>query len=99
MTDLKKIVELQLRHIQKLVADKNITLEFTDEAKERLATIGYDPIFGARPLKRVIQKYVINILSEKLLSGDVLEGNTVEIGTDNRGMIKFATKVKQEPLK
>jgi ATP-dependent Clp protease ATP-binding subunit ClpB len=99
MTDLKKIVELQLRHLQKLVAEKNITLEFTDEAKERLATIGYDPIFGARPLKRVIQKYVINILSEKLLSGDVLEGNTVEIGTDNRGMIKFATKVKQEPLK
>ena len=99
LTDLKKIVELQLRHVQKLVAEKNITLEFTDEAKERLATIAYDPIFGARPLKRVIQKYVINILSEKLLSGDVLEGNTVEIGTDNRGMIKFATKLNQEPLK
>ena len=76
MTELKKIVELQLQQVQKLVADKNITLEFTAEAKERLATIGYDPIFGARPLKRIIQKYVINILSEKLLSGSVVDGDT-----------------------
>jgi ATP-dependent Clp protease ATP-binding subunit ClpB len=94
MTELSKIVELQLRQVQKLVADRNITLEFTAEAKERLATIGYDPSYGARPLKRVIQKYVINILSEKLLSGDVVDGDTVEIGTDNRGMIEFVTKIK-----
>jgi ATP-dependent Clp protease ATP-binding subunit ClpA len=94
MTELSKIVELQLRQVQKLVADRNITLEFTAEAKERLATIGYDPSYGARPLKRVIQKYVINILSEKLLSGDVADGDTVEIGTDNRGMIEFVTKIK-----
>jgi ATP-dependent Clp protease ATP-binding subunit ClpB len=96
MTELKKIVELQLKHVQMLIADKNITLEFTAEAKERLATIGYDPSYGARPLKRIIQKYVINVLSEKLLSGSVVEGDTVEIGTDNRGMIEFATKVKPE---
>jgi ATP-dependent Clp protease ATP-binding subunit ClpB len=99
MTELEKIVELQLRQVQKLVADKNITLNFTAEAKERLATIGYDPSYGARPLKRIIQKYVINILSEKLLSGDVVEGDTVEIGTDNRGMIEFVTKVKPQPVK
>ena len=99
MTELKKIVELQLKHVQILVADKNITLEFTAEAKERLATIGYDPSYGARPLKRIIQKYVINVLSEKLLSGSVVEGDTVEVGTDNRGMIEFATKVKPEVRK
>ncbi|MCX6121758.1 MAG: ATP-dependent chaperone ClpB [Ignavibacteriales bacterium] len=99
MTELEKIVELQLRQVQKLVADKNIILNFTAEAKERLATIGYDPSYGARPLKRVIQKYVINILSEKLLSGDVVDGDTVEIGTDNRGMIAFVKKVKPESLK
>jgi ATP-dependent Clp protease ATP-binding subunit ClpB len=99
MTELKKIVELQLKHVQMLVADKNITLEFTAEAKERLATIGYDPSYGARPLKRIIQKYVINVLSEKLLSGSVVEGDTVEVGTDNRGMIEFATKVKPEVRK
>ena len=99
MTELKKIVELQLKHVQILVADKNITLEFTAEAKERLATIGYDPSYGARPLKRIIQKYVINVLSEKLLSGSVVEGDTVEVGTDNRGMIEFATKLKPEVRK
>ena len=99
MTELRKIVELQLHQVQKLVADKNITLEFTDEAKERLATIGYDPSYGARPLKRIIQKYVINTLSEKLLSGGVVEGDTVEIGTDNRGMIEIVTKMKPEPVK
>jgi ATP-dependent Clp protease ATP-binding subunit ClpB len=96
MTELRKIVELQLLQVQKLVADKNITLEFTDEAKERLATIGYDPSYGARPLKRIIQKYVINTLSEKLLSGSVVEGDTVEIGTNNRGMIEIVTKMKPE---
>jgi ATP-dependent Clp protease ATP-binding subunit ClpA len=61
-----------------------------------LATIGYDPSYGARPLKRVIQKYVINTLSEKILSGEIGEGETVEIGTDHRGMIEFVTKVKPE---
>jgi ATP-dependent Clp protease ATP-binding subunit ClpB len=99
MTELKKIVDLQLQQVQKLVADKNITLEFTAEAKERLATIGYDPIYGARPLKRIIQKYVMNTLSEKLLSGSVAEGDTVEIGTDNRGMIEFVTKGKHKVKK
>jgi ATP-dependent Clp protease ATP-binding subunit ClpA len=99
MTELKKIVELQLRQVQKLVADKNITLEFTADAKERLAIIGYDPSFGARPLKRIIQKYVINTLSEKLLSGSVVDGDTVEIGTDKRGMIEFVTKAKTKTVK
>ena len=99
MTELRKIVELQLRQVQKLVADKNIMLEFTAEAKERLATIGYDPSYGARPLKRIIQKYVINTLSEKLLSGSVGDGDTVEIGTDNRGMIEIVTKEKPKGMK
>ncbi len=96
MLELAKIVELQLKQVQKLVADKNITLEFTPDAKARLATIGYDPSYGARPLKRVIQKYVINTLSEKILSNDIVEGDTVEIGIDHRGMIEFLTKVKSD---
>jgi ATP-dependent Clp protease ATP-binding subunit ClpB len=96
MQELRKIVELQLRQVQRLVADKNIVLEFTPEAKARLATIGYDPSYGARPLKRVIQKYVMNALAEKLLSGDVSEGDIVEIGIDHRGMIEFVRKVKPD---
>jgi ATP-dependent Clp protease ATP-binding subunit ClpB len=87
--DLAKIVDLQLRQVQNMVAGKNITLHFTADAKARLAAAGYDPSFGARPLKRVIQKHIINTLSEKLLSGEIGEGNTVEIGTDHRGLIEF----------
>jgi ATP-dependent Clp protease ATP-binding subunit ClpA len=93
---LTQIVELQLRQVQKMLGDKNITLTFTEEAKSRLATNGYDPSYGARPLKRVIQKHVINVLSEKILSGEIAEGETVEIGTDHRGMIEFKTKEKPE---
>jgi ATP-dependent Clp protease ATP-binding subunit ClpB len=99
MSELAQIVELQLRQVQKLLTDKNITLTFTEEAKSRLATIGYDPSYGARPLKRVIQKYVINILSEKILAGEISEGETVKIGTDHRGMIEFVTKVKPNRVK
>jgi ATP-dependent Clp protease ATP-binding subunit ClpB len=98
MSELAQIVELQLRQVQKLLSDKNITLTFTEEAKSRLATIGYDPSYGARPLKRVIQKYVINPLSEKILAGEISEGETVKIGTDHRGMIEFVTKIKPESV-
>jgi ATP-dependent Clp protease ATP-binding subunit ClpB len=96
MSELAQIVELQLRQVQKLVTDKNITLQFSPEAKARLATIGYEPSFGARPMKRIIQKYVINALSEKLLKGEVVEGDTVNVETDHRGMIVFTKKIKPE---
>jgi ATP-dependent Clp protease ATP-binding subunit ClpB len=79
-----------------MLADKNINLEVTDEARERLATIGYDPTFGARPLKRVIQKYIINGLSEKLLEGSITDGDTIHVRIDARGMVEFVTKVKAE---
>jgi len=99
MVELAQIVELQLRKVQGLVAGKNIVLDFTADAKARLATIGYDPSFGARPLKRVIQKYVINPLSEKILEGSIGDGDTVEVRTDHRGMIEFVAKVRPEVVK
>ncbi len=97
--ELAKIVELQLRKVQDLVAGKNIILTFTPDAKARLATIGYDPSFGARPLKRVVQKYVINPLSEKLLEGSIADGDAVTVGTDHRGMIEFIPTVRPEPVR
>ncbi|MCX7984005.1 MAG: ATP-dependent chaperone ClpB [Bacteroidetes bacterium] len=96
MKEIAQIVELQLRKVQKHVADKNIRLHFTPEAKARLATIGYDPSFGARPLKRTIQKYVINQLSQKLLSGEITEGDEVTIDVDDRGMLQFIPVVKAD---
>jgi ATP-dependent Clp protease ATP-binding subunit ClpB len=96
LAEIKEIVDLQLKSVRKMLADKNIRLEITDEARERLAAIGYDPTFGARPLKRVIQKYIINGLSEKLLEGSITDGDTVHVRIDARGMVEFVTKIKAE---
>ena len=94
--EIRTIVGLQIRHVKHMVANKNITLECTDDVISWLATIGYDPSFGARPLKRVIQKYVVNVLSEKMLSGEIVEGDTVEVRLDKRGMVEFLVRAKAE---
>ncbi|HLF20318.1 MAG TPA: ATP-dependent chaperone ClpB [Bacteroidota bacterium] len=96
MSEIKKIVALQLKHVQAMLSAKNITLEFSDDVKEWMAKMGYDPAFGARPLKRVIQKYIVNKLSEKLLEGAIADGDTVDVTLGKRGMVEFVTKVKAE---
>jgi ATP-dependent Clp protease ATP-binding subunit ClpB len=87
--DLKAIVELQLIRVEKMLERKNIKLEFTEDAKEWLIKLGYDPTLGARPLKRVIQKHIINRLSEEILAGTLAEGDSVEVSLDQRGLIRF----------
>lgn len=88
--DLRQIVDLQLNHVVGMLAEKEIKMVITDEAKEWLAQLGYDPTLGARPLKRVIQKQIVNKLSEHLLAGEFVAGDTVEIRLDRRGLIEFA---------
>ena len=68
---IKQIVRLQINGIQKMLADNGVTLQMTDEAIEFLATAGFDPEFGARPVKRAIQRYLLNDLSKKLLAQEV----------------------------
>lgn len=83
--NIKQIVRLQLNSIIKLVARENIILEATDEAINYLAERGYDPQFGARPVKRVLQKEVMNALSKEILKGEIKAGNLVLIDSfDNR---------------
>ncbi|MDZ7316084.1 MAG: AAA family ATPase, partial [candidate division KSB1 bacterium] len=77
--EIRQIVKLQIRHVEKLLADKQLKLELTPEAEEYLIENGYDPAFGARPLKRLIQKAVINPLALKLLEGRYQPGDTVRI--------------------
>ncbi len=74
-----KIVDLQLKHLEKLLAAKEIGLEVTLAAEEALAEEGYDPLFGARPLKRVIQQRIQNPLATEILKGDIDEGDRVNI--------------------
>ncbi len=96
MKEITRIVELQLDRVQQLAAAKDITLRFSGELKEWLASTGYDPSFGARPLKRVIQKYVVNALSEQVLSGAIAAGDTVQVKLNARGMVEFEPVVKPE---
>jgi len=81
---LVKIVELRLEDLRRLLADRKISLELTDAAKELLFIEGYDPNFGARPLKRAIQKLVQDPLALKILDGEVLHGDHVVVDADKK---------------
>ncbi len=76
---LKEIVEIQVRHLQRLLAERHLEIGLTDAAKTFLAEEGYDPAYGARPLKRVIQRQVQDPLALKLLQGDLVEGDRVTV--------------------
>ena len=73
------IVDIQVARVQKLLKDRKITLAMTDAAKRWLGRVGYDPVYGARPLKRAVQRYLQDPLAEKLLGGEVPDGSTVNI--------------------
>jgi ATP-dependent Clp protease ATP-binding subunit ClpB len=81
---LVKIVELRLEDVRRLLADRKISIELTDAAKELLFTQGYDANFGARPLKRAIQKLVQDPLALKILDGEILHGDHVVIDADKK---------------
>jgi ATP-dependent Clp protease ATP-binding subunit ClpB len=74
---LKQIIKIQLAHLQKRLLERKINLEVTDAAEEHIAREGYDPVFGARPLKRAIQKEIQNPLAFRILQGEFRDGDTV----------------------
>jgi ATP-dependent Clp protease ATP-binding subunit ClpB len=85
--DMTGIVEIQLRHLQQLLAERKITLELDEEAKRWLAEAGYDPVYGARPLKRVIQRELQNPLALEILEGRIRDGDTVRVTTSPLGLL------------
>jgi ATP-dependent Clp protease ATP-binding subunit ClpB len=87
-----RIVGLQLDLLAKRLADRKIGLEVTKEAKELLSERGFDPVYGARPLKRTIQKDVQNPLAMKILAGEYGEGDTAVVGVDKKGELTFGKK-------
>jgi ATP-dependent Clp protease ATP-binding subunit ClpB len=89
--DLKQIVEIQLERLRARLAERRITLELSDEAKTHLAKSGYDPVYGARPLKRAIQREIETPLSRLLLKGEVKDNSIVRANVD-RGGIGFTTE-------
>ncbi len=88
LQDLSKIVDIQMDYLRRLLKDQELELEVTDDAKEFLATRGYNPVYGARPLKRVIRQMVENPLSKMILSQNFLSGDKVKIDVEN-DEIKF----------
>ncbi len=88
--ELRKIVDIQIEHIKEMLSkNSDITLSVTNDAKDWLAKIGYDITFGARPLKRTIQNHITNQLSEKILSGEILPGDKVQVNVGDDGKFIF----------
>jgi ATP-dependent Clp protease ATP-binding subunit ClpB len=87
--DLRGIVDIQLRKVEKLVADRELKLELTEQAKMRLVDIGYEPAFGARPIKRAIVRAIQDPLAEELLAGGYTNGSTVKCDIDGEEGFKF----------
>jgi len=84
---LKKIVGMQVALVQKRLADRKIEIELTDAARELLAEEGFDMVYGARPLKRVVQRDILNPLAAKILSGEVTEGSRVRVDAEGRKLV------------
>jgi ATP-dependent Clp protease ATP-binding subunit ClpC len=91
---LRQIVEMMVKDLQKRLAERKLTLEITEAAKSWLAKVGFDPIYGARPLRRAVERYVENPLSAKILGGEFKEGDTViaDLVDEN---LTFATKAAE----
>ena len=81
------IVEIQVGRVARLLKDRKITLELTDAAKRWLGRVGYDPVYGARPLKRAVQRYLQDPLAEKLLGGEIPDGSTVKIDEGDGALV------------
>jgi len=84
---LRAIVDIQLRRLQARLADRHLELTFTDAAKDFLAERGFDPVYGARPLKRVVQNEVETVLAQRLIAGDIREGSRLLVDAGPSGLV------------
>ncbi|HSR66394.1 MAG TPA: ATP-dependent chaperone ClpB [Acidobacteriota bacterium] len=96
--DLKAIVTIQLGYLQRRLEDRKITIELSDEAAGHLVDVGYDPHFGARPLKRAIQREIENPLGMLLLKGEIADGQHVEVDLKSDGTLDFVPVIPAEPV-
>ncbi|MFL5424786.1 MAG: ATP-dependent chaperone ClpB [Myxococcales bacterium] len=92
--ELTRIVDIQLARLSKLLADKQLKLELSDRAKEAIGRAGYDPVYGARPLKRAVQRLVLDPLAIKVLQGDFSPGDTVRVDAGASSDVLTFAKVR-----
>ena len=91
------IVEIQLERLAALLEERKITLELTDAAKRWLAEAGYDPVYGARPLKRTIQKSLQDPLARLILEGRIRDGDPVQVDAGDSGLLINGAAVRSRP--
>jgi ATP-dependent Clp protease ATP-binding subunit ClpB len=96
--DIRKIVDIQLRRVIEMTEKSGIHLEVTNDARDWLAKSGYDPVYGARPLKRVIQKVIVDSLSMKILTGEISQGDTVRVDHTESGQYTFERVESNVPV-
>jgi ATP-dependent Clp protease ATP-binding subunit ClpB len=94
--EIHRIVDIQMRDLQKRLSERKITIELTEEARKTLAERGYDPVFGARPLKRAIQRMVENPLAVEILGGRFRDGDHIVVDTKNRETFTFRKRAAVE---
>ena len=82
-------MEIQLGLLRKRLAERKLTLTLTDAAEEAVALAGYDPVYGARPLKRAIQKQIADPLAQRMLAGEFREGDHIVVDADAEGVLIF----------
>jgi ATP-dependent Clp protease ATP-binding subunit ClpB len=97
--NLRRIVDIQLRHLVDRLAQRDLSIAISDAAKDYLAEIGWDPQFGARPLKRAIQRHLEDELARRLLAGEFLPGQTIEVDRIPGGELTFNGMVRETPGK
>jgi ATP-dependent Clp protease ATP-binding subunit ClpB len=91
-SDIRHIVDIQLRRVSELVEKNNMHIEITDDAREWLSKSGFDPSYGARPLKRVIQRSIVDPLATKMLAGDFMAGDTIVVDHTEAGQYTFTKR-------
>src|SRR5262249_49950003 len=96
--EITRIVDIQLALLQRRLAERKLTLEVTEQAKRVLAREGFDPVYGARPLKRAIQRHIQDLLAMKLLEGEFREGDTVRVDATPAGELVFERVESSEPV-
>jgi ATP-dependent Clp protease ATP-binding subunit ClpB len=89
-SQIKQIIGIQLERLARLIEERGLTIEISDGAKERIAEEGYDPAFGARPLKRALQRMIIDPLAIRLLEGVFKPGDTVFVNTTADGKLDLS---------
>jgi ATP-dependent Clp protease ATP-binding subunit ClpB len=94
-SEMKRIVDIQLQHLERLLAERKISLKVDDAAKTWLANTGYDPVYGARPLKRIIQRELQNPLAMMLLAGTIKDGDTVNVSVQDGRLTVNGTKLAE----